>query len=358
MTIGAFARSCGVTASALRFYADSGLLVPALVDGASAYRYYAPDQVARATLIRQLRELDLSLAQIAEVLDADAPATAERLIDEHVDALTARLAAADGLAAAAKRTLRRGAGPTPPDPTPTDPTPTDPGPPGHGVTVTGAVFVAAVEQVLTATAWDPAFPVLNGVHLEAGDGSLTLTATDRYRLATRTLVPREHGATPWAVTVRGTELWSMTPWLRRRPVVRLQPRGPHLEAASGDDVRRCTTLGTGFPDHRRMLAALPEPATRALLARHRLLAALETAPAPHVRLVVDETVTVGSRSVPATVTGPPVVVDFDLSTLYPTISSAVGPEVMLELTDPDQPVLVRSADTGDLTAVAMPIRVE
>ena len=54
MTIGAFARACGLTASALRFYADSALLRPAVVDDVSGYRYYAPDQVAHATLIRQL----------------------------------------------------------------------------------------------------------------------------------------------------------------------------------------------------------------------------------------------------------------------------------------------------------------
>ncbi|MBY8852436.1 MerR family DNA-binding transcriptional regulator, partial [Saccharothrix sp. MB29] len=40
LTIGAFARSSGLTAGALRFYADSGLLPPASVDDSSGYRYY------------------------------------------------------------------------------------------------------------------------------------------------------------------------------------------------------------------------------------------------------------------------------------------------------------------------------
>jgi hypothetical protein len=40
MPNGDFARRSGLTSSALRFYADSGLLRPAEVDPASGYRYY------------------------------------------------------------------------------------------------------------------------------------------------------------------------------------------------------------------------------------------------------------------------------------------------------------------------------
>lgn len=47
MPIGDFARRSGLTSSALRFYADSGLLHPAEVDPASGYRYYTADQVNR-----------------------------------------------------------------------------------------------------------------------------------------------------------------------------------------------------------------------------------------------------------------------------------------------------------------------
>ncbi|MDR2280128.1 MAG: MerR family DNA-binding transcriptional regulator, partial [Gordonia sp. (in: high G+C Gram-positive bacteria)] len=41
MAIGAFARRTGLTASALRFYADAGLLVPAWTDPSSGYRFYS-----------------------------------------------------------------------------------------------------------------------------------------------------------------------------------------------------------------------------------------------------------------------------------------------------------------------------
>ncbi|WJJ11434.1 MerR family DNA-binding transcriptional regulator [Prescottella equi] len=41
VTIGVFARACGLTPSALRFYDDSGLLSPAHIDPVTGYRYYS-----------------------------------------------------------------------------------------------------------------------------------------------------------------------------------------------------------------------------------------------------------------------------------------------------------------------------
>lgn len=56
-------------------------------------------------------------------------------------------------------------------------------------TVTGAVpadsFAEAVSQVATAASKDDVTPVITGVQFEVSDNSLTLTATDRYRVATR-----------------------------------------------------------------------------------------------------------------------------------------------------------------------------
>lgn len=61
----------------------------------------------------------------------------------------------------------------------------------------------AVEQVLTATAREPGMPVLAGLRVEASHEAVTLTATARYRLSTRTLVPTEPPRQTWAGTVNG-----------------------------------------------------------------------------------------------------------------------------------------------------------
>ncbi|MFF3911500.1 MerR family transcriptional regulator [Streptomyces sp. NPDC001848] len=79
LTIGAFAARARLSAKALRLYDRLGLLVPAHVDEASGYRYYRVSQVERARLVALLRQLDMPLARVAEVVDADGDEAAERL---------------------------------------------------------------------------------------------------------------------------------------------------------------------------------------------------------------------------------------------------------------------------------------
>ncbi|MDN0194013.1 MerR family transcriptional regulator [Streptomyces sp. S.PNR 29] len=71
LTIGAFAARARLSAKALRLYDRLGLLTPAHVDEASGYRYYRADQTERARLVALLRQLDMPLARIAEVVEAD-----------------------------------------------------------------------------------------------------------------------------------------------------------------------------------------------------------------------------------------------------------------------------------------------
>lgn len=71
LTIGAFAARSRLSAKALRLYDRLGLLSPAHVDEASGYRYYRAEQTGRARLVALLRQLDMPLARIAEVVGAD-----------------------------------------------------------------------------------------------------------------------------------------------------------------------------------------------------------------------------------------------------------------------------------------------
>jgi DNA-binding transcriptional MerR regulator len=80
LTIGAFAARARLSAKALRLYDRLGLLAPAHVDEASGYRYYRAGQVERARLVALLRQLDMPLARIADVVDAaDGSEAADRL---------------------------------------------------------------------------------------------------------------------------------------------------------------------------------------------------------------------------------------------------------------------------------------
>ncbi|SNT27914.1 DNA-binding transcriptional regulator, MerR family [Asanoa hainanensis] len=79
LTIGEFGRRTGLSPKALRLYEVSGLLRPASVDPATGYRRYNVEQVERARRISLLRQLDMPLAVVAEVLHGDDTEAAIRL---------------------------------------------------------------------------------------------------------------------------------------------------------------------------------------------------------------------------------------------------------------------------------------
>jgi DNA-binding transcriptional MerR regulator len=88
MRIGQLATSTGLSVRTLRFYADAGVL-PARGRTASGYRLFGPDAVARARLIRTLRELGVGLDDIKRVLSAET--SLDDVAAEHVRALDAQI---------------------------------------------------------------------------------------------------------------------------------------------------------------------------------------------------------------------------------------------------------------------------
>jgi len=67
--IGEFSKLSHVTVKTLRYYDRIGLLKPAEVDRWTSYRYYSADQLPRLNRILALKDLGLSLDQIARLLD-------------------------------------------------------------------------------------------------------------------------------------------------------------------------------------------------------------------------------------------------------------------------------------------------
>ncbi|WP_430335270.1 MerR family transcriptional regulator [Rhodococcus sp. ACT016] len=339
ITIGVFARASGLTPSALRFYADSGLLAPAYTDPTTGYRYYSADQRERASAIRRLREIDVPLDAVTRILSADAD-TAAHLLDAHVRLLRERADTAAVVAQLLKTVLTAGES-------------------GPLVALPGGLFADAVDQVLPAADTDGPFPILTGILVEVGDGAVVLTSTDRYRLSTRSLAAPASGAA-WAAVVPGRELAALTEWLRahREIVLRRAPDGV-VVAADGDE-RLCGTLDDAFPDYRAMLADLPAPSTRVIVSRDALLAATEDASDArvHCEIAVDAVKVLAGESerrLDADVSGPAIAMSFASGTLRAALTTAVGPDVMLDISRPDMPLVIRSATDGDLTTLAMPV---
>lgn len=81
--IGRFAQATRLSIRTLRHYADAGLLAPAWVDPSTGYRYYGYDQVGIAELIRLLRQVQMPLAEIGQVLTASDRSSVVALLQRH-----------------------------------------------------------------------------------------------------------------------------------------------------------------------------------------------------------------------------------------------------------------------------------
>jgi DNA polymerase-3 subunit beta len=309
LTIGALARLSGLTASALRFYGDCGLLLPARVDPVTGYRYYHPTQTAQATLVRQLREIGVPLGTVEAILSGD-PAQSATLLDDYVLDLRTRAEAAAILAESVKAALG----------TQMVRLPTE-----HLAAAIGQVWPAAARAELAV------IPALAGVLLEASPGALTLTATDRYRLSTRTLSVTHPGPT-FTILVPAKSLANLTPALSGSHEAALSATGTALTIGVNGKALTCPAIPDLFPDYRGMLTRLTPPQTRIVQSRESLLALCETA-APTV-----------------TVAG----VHFDRTALHRAVTTAIGPEILLDLSGPARPAVLRSATDGDLTTLIMP----
>jgi DNA-binding transcriptional MerR regulator/effector-binding domain-containing protein len=69
--IGEFSKIAQVSGRLLRYYDELGLLSPVFTDHQTGYRYYSAQQIPRLNRILVLKELGLSLEQIARLLEQD-----------------------------------------------------------------------------------------------------------------------------------------------------------------------------------------------------------------------------------------------------------------------------------------------
>jgi DNA-binding transcriptional MerR regulator len=93
LRIGDFSRASSLSVKALRAYHEAGLLVPAEVDPRTEYRSYTTAQLADAAIIRKLRQLDMPLEAVREVLEARDAAVTRKVLTQHGVVLEERIAA-------------------------------------------------------------------------------------------------------------------------------------------------------------------------------------------------------------------------------------------------------------------------
>jgi DNA-binding transcriptional MerR regulator len=93
--IGQAARLSGVSSANIRFYEKEKLISPSGISE-NSYRFYSDEDVHQLRFIRQLRSLDMTLAEVRTLLSLDLRkkrdcATARRTLDEHIGHVRERL---------------------------------------------------------------------------------------------------------------------------------------------------------------------------------------------------------------------------------------------------------------------------
>src|SRR5689334_21059768 len=73
-----------LSVKARRHYHELGLLAPAEIDPDTGYRRYDAAQVPTAQVIRRLRELDMSLAEVRAVIEAPDVGARNAAISAHL----------------------------------------------------------------------------------------------------------------------------------------------------------------------------------------------------------------------------------------------------------------------------------
>jgi DNA-binding transcriptional MerR regulator len=68
-SIGEFSRITSLSIKSLRLYHEKVILVPAIVDEFTGYRYYDETNIETARTVKILKEYDFSLAEIKEIID-------------------------------------------------------------------------------------------------------------------------------------------------------------------------------------------------------------------------------------------------------------------------------------------------
>lgn len=341
MTISEFARLVGLAPSALRFYDDCGLLPPAEVDATNGYRYYDASQAERARLLRDLREIDLPLPDVRLALDAPAAEVAE-LVRAHLRTLEAKSTATRD---AATRLLTQLLSQR------------------TTAVLGGPEFASAVRQVAPTAAPTDEYPGLDCVLIELSPEEITFVATDRYRLAMRTVRPVEFAGATGRVLAPAADLIALSRWVAAGEVVRIEVDGG-LVLAREDEARALAVSDAEYPAYQQILEGLAPPVCRVAVDRVALLGALVGRDVVVLDLesdalrILDVPPGSGDEVRLDAIGSGTARVGFTASMLAAALEASVGPDVLLEICEPARPVVVRSADQGTFTTLVMPVRLD
>ncbi|MFG2137833.1 hypothetical protein [Streptomyces sp. NPDC048650] len=188
-------------------------------------------------------------------------------------------------------------------------------------------------------------------------------ATDRYRPAVRALRPGSVAGDSRQVLVPAADMTDVAARAVRLQDVEIERDRQGARLRSGRDTKPLPTVDETFLDHQVILGSLPTARHRVITGRGPLRSALARTGRDErpVTLHTDDQQLAlacpgsAGTTLPALCTGAPLRISFDPEVLLPALDAGVGPDVLLEISSPTRPVVVRSADQGSFTTLVMPV---
>lgn len=236
--------------------------------------------------------------------------------------------------------------------------------------VPASMFAEVAKQVLKAVSKDETRPVITGVLLTVEGSTLRMVATDSYRLAIRDAALKKPVEQPISAIIPAKALEEasrVVPESEESVVIGLSQNQAIFSAGTTTFVSRL--IEGQFPKYQQLIPA--ESETKVVLNRDAFLAAVRRVAlfAQHsaslrvavgggvIRLSAStQDVGEGSETIEVDAGGEPVEIAFNHGYLVDGLTSVGDEEIILEITSPLKPGLLRAA-SGDFTYLVMPIRI-
>jgi DNA polymerase-3 subunit beta len=242
---------------------------------------------------------------------------------------------------------------------------------GDAATLPAAPLAETIDRVARAASRDEVRPILTGVLFQADGSTLTMVATDSYRLSVK------HADLESALP---SSIEANVPARALRELARIIGQGGAAEVSlslernqavfrAGDVVLSSRLIEGQFPSWRQLIPESFEHEVR--LPREELLevarrisqlaqrnAPLRFAFAEGELTVAAETPEVGdaSEAIPAPYTGEPLEIAFNPQFVTEGIESVDGEELVMKLSSPLRPGLLEPVEREDFSYLVMPIR--
>ena len=242
-------------------------------------------------------------------------------------------------------------------------------PDAQSATVDGKLFASAVTQVAKAASHDEARPILTGVLLEATTKTITLVATDSYRLAVREIEWSSNGLEGKRV-VPARALAEAVKAAEGEAQVTITLGESQVAVCAGGRTLVTRLIEGEFPNWRQLIPT--EVPNALVIARDgfvesvRRVGILAQQGAP-VRLELNADgvrLTAGTQDLGeaieaagGTFNGNPLTVAFNPTYLIDGLQAAGGAEIKLKIRDGLKPALVTSTEQDGFTYLLMPVRV-